>query len=100
MLYTFLLFGHPMAYGVPGLGISAIVETYTEAVAMPDPLAHCPGPGIKPASWFCRNTTDPTPPQLELCHVLHLKPTQCYVNYISIKLEKCFFNILKMGQRP
>ena len=24
----------------------------------PDPLTHCAGPGIKPASWCCRNATD------------------------------------------
>ena len=38
--------------------IWAMVVTYTTAVAMPDPLNHCPELGIEPVSWHCRNTTN------------------------------------------
>ena len=33
---------------------------------MPDPLAHCAWPGIKPASWRCRDASDSVVPQWEL----------------------------------
>ena len=42
--------------------IQATVATYTTAVAMPDPLTHCAGPGIKPASWHAEM------PLILLCH--------------------------------
>ena len=31
---------------------------------MLDPLTHCPGPGIEPVSWCCRETAYPIVPQL------------------------------------
>ena len=45
--------------------ISAAVATYTTAAATLDPLTHCAGPGIKPASWHYRDATDPVVPQWE-----------------------------------
>ena len=36
------------------------------AVATPDPLTHCPGPAIKPASWRCRDPANPMAPQWDL----------------------------------
>ena len=45
--------------------IQARVATYTAAAAMLDPLTHCAGPGIEPASWCCRDTSDPISPQQE-----------------------------------
>ena len=40
--------------------------TNTHDRSMPDPLTHYAWLGIKPASWHCRDTTDPTAPQQEL----------------------------------
>ena len=40
-----------------------------------DPLTHCVGPGIKPASWRCRDTADPITPQRELLESGVLKGT-------------------------
>ena len=37
-----------------------------QAVATLDPLTHCAGPGIEPASWHYRDTADPTASQQEL----------------------------------
>ena len=36
-----------------------IFVTYATAMAKPDPLTHCAGLGIEPASWCCRDATDP-----------------------------------------
>ena len=46
--------------------IRAAVVTYAAAAAVPNLFTHCAGPGIKPASWHCRDTTDPLRPQREL----------------------------------
>ena len=47
--------------------IQVTVVVHTTAVAgMLDPLTHCAGPGIEPASWHCRDATDPRVPQWEL----------------------------------
>ena len=40
--------------------------TYATAAATWDPLIHCAGPGMEPASLCCRDTTDPVAPQWEL----------------------------------
>ena len=40
--------------------------TYLAAAAVLDPLTHCAGPGIKPASWSCRDAIDPVAPQEKL----------------------------------
>jgi len=61
-----LFFGFPALYGIPGPGIRATVATYAAAIATPDPLTHCAGPGIEPVFWYCRDTTDPFGPQREL----------------------------------
>ena len=41
----------------------AAAVTQAAAVAAPDPLTHCAGLGIKPASWCCRDAADPIAPQ-------------------------------------
>lgn len=47
--------------------ISATVTTYPAAAAIPlNPLTHCVAQGIKPASWHCRDVTDPIASQQEL----------------------------------
>ena len=46
--------------------IQATVLTYATAVAMPDPLTHCAGPGIEPVSWRCRDVANSIVPQREL----------------------------------
>ena len=51
--------------------IQTAVVTYAAASSMPDPLIHCAGPGIVPASWCCRDATNPTASQQELlCFLL------------------------------
>ena len=42
------------------------VSTYDVAAAMPDPLTHCAGLGIEPATWFCRDAADSVALQWEL----------------------------------
>ena len=37
---------------------------------MPDPLTHCAGPGIEPASWHYRDAADPIESQWELLHMI------------------------------
>ena len=53
-----------MAHGSPWVRdqIRAAVATYHAAVAVPDPLAHGARLGIEPASWCCRDATDPFMP--------------------------------------
>ena len=46
--------------------IRATVVTYTAAVATPNPLTPCAGPGIEPVSWRCRDAANPVVPQREL----------------------------------
>ena len=46
--------------------IRATVVTYATAVAKLDPLTHCAELETKPASWHCRDATDPAAPQQEL----------------------------------
>ena len=46
--------------------IGAAVVTYTITVAAPDPLTHCARPGMEPASWGCRDSTNAIAPQQEL----------------------------------
>ena len=52
----------------PGAGdqIQAAVVTYTAAAAMPHPLTYFTGLGTEPASWCCRDATDPMAPPWEL----------------------------------
>ena len=65
-------------------------QTYAAAVAMPDPLIHCAGLGIKPMSWRCRNTTNPVEPQWELHALFYL--FFCYT---------CdMWNFLSQGSNP
>ena len=40
--------------------------TCATAVAALDPLTHCAGLGIEPASWSCRDALNPIVPQQEL----------------------------------
>ena len=39
--------------------IQAAAAIYIAAVTMRDPLTHCAGPMFEPASWCCRDITDP-----------------------------------------
>ena len=50
----FFFFGHAKAYGVPEPQIRSkpLLQNFTTALAMPDPLTHCARPGM-----------EPTPPQ-------------------------------------
>ena len=52
LFVVFFFFGRPAAYGVPRPGSPSMPM-------MPDPLAHCAGPGIELASWCCRDGADP-----------------------------------------
>lgn len=54
-IYLFILVTTPMAYENSQTRdqIQAIAVTYPAAAAMPNPLTHCTGPGIKSASWRC-----------------------------------------------
>lgn len=49
--------------------IQAAVAAYVAGATMPDPLTHYAGPGIKPASWRSRDTTDLVAPQQVLLHL-------------------------------
>ena len=49
--------------------IQATAGTYAVALATLDPLTHCAGPGIEPASCYCTDTADPIVPQQELLYV-------------------------------
>ena len=53
--------------------IQATVATYVAAAATPDLLTHCAGPGIKPASWHCRDAANPIVPQWELLFIYFFK---------------------------
>ena len=55
--------------------IQAVVATYATDVATLDSLIHRAGPGLKPASWHCRATANPT----VLIHV-------CYFCLLSISV--------------
>ena len=46
--------------------IQAAVANYAAPAARPESLTHCAGPGIKPASWRCRDATNLTVPQWDL----------------------------------
>ena len=46
--------------------IQAAGGTYATAAAKKDPLTHCPGLGIEPASQRSRDTANPIVPQQEL----------------------------------
>ena len=46
--------------------IQATVVIHTSATAMLDPLTHCAGLGIEPASWYGRDAANPLEPQREL----------------------------------
>ena len=67
-LFLFSLFWYPCGiWSSQGRDlIQATVATYTEAAAVPDPLTHWAGPGVKPVTWRCRNATNPTVPQQQL----------------------------------
>ena len=57
----FFLFGRPVAYGVPRSGIRSKLQLQPCSNA-----THCAGPGIEPASWCCRDATNPMVSQGEL----------------------------------
>ena len=68
-VFCFFFFGHPMAYGVPGPGNRSKLQLWP--VLLPpqclirsfNPLCQA---GVRPASWCCRDATDPVMPQGEL----------------------------------
>ena len=62
----FFFFFRPSVYGVPGPGIGSKPQVQL----IPDPLTHCAGLGIEPASWCCRDATNPGAPQQELLNLL------------------------------
>lgn len=66
-LIFFLIFWLPLGIGSSWARdrIRATVVTYTEALAMPDPLSHCAGLGIESASWCCRDAANSIGPQGE-----------------------------------
>ena len=57
--------------------IQAAVATCAAAVAMLDPLTHCAGLGIKPASWHCGDTANPIVSQQKLLESFLMS---CYMN--------------------
>ena len=48
--------------------IRAAVVWYATGVAVPDPLTHCAGLRIEPASWHCRDAADPVVPHQEFLY--------------------------------
>ena len=64
-LFFFLATPHIWSYWARDQ-IRATVVTYTAAVATPNPLTPCAGPGIEPVSWRCRDAANPVVPQREL----------------------------------
>ena len=66
-IYTFFSIGKALLLWLPcGIWSSwakdqtqAAVSIYTTAAAMPDPLIHCAGLEIEPASWCRRDTANP-----------------------------------------
>ena len=62
----------PLFLSWPPLSIwsSQARDQIRAAVATPDPLTHCAGLGIEPASWCCRDATNPGAPQQELLNLL------------------------------
>ena len=57
----FHFFGHPLADGVPRPGI----RSESQFRPMQDSLNHCAKLGIEPASWRCRDATNPVVSQWE-----------------------------------
>ena len=51
---------------VPGPGIESKPVTYAAAVAVLDPLTHCPGLGIEPTPLLLQLDSSPIVPQWEL----------------------------------
>ena len=79
----FSFFGCPAAYVVPRPGIRSEPQL-RHTVATPDPLTHCAGSGIEPASWCCGDTADPMVPQQEYLN-FYLKKTKIKNKYIVLK---------------
>ena len=48
----------------------ATVVTYATVVVTTNTLTHCARQGIEPASWHCRDVTDPVVAQWELCFLM------------------------------
>ena len=67
LLLLFPFFGCPTAYGVPRPGVcyELPLAAYATATATREPLNHCGGLGIKPASWCCRDAANSVAPQWE-----------------------------------
>ena len=70
-----LIFRCPEADGVPPVRgqIRGAGASYATAAAAPDPLMHCAGPGIEPASWPCRGAPYSIAPPRELLRQVLLK---------------------------
>lgn len=57
----FFFFGHPATYGVsgPGIWFECLLWPTQQLQQCQDLYSTVPGPGIKPASWHCRDAADP-----------------------------------------
>ena len=65
--FFFSFFGHSAeSHSQARDQIQTKVVTYATAAAALDALTHCARLGIQPASWHCRDATDPTEPKQEL----------------------------------
>ena len=62
----FFFFGCRVAYDSLGQGSNPnTFVTYAGAAATPDPLTHCPRPGVELTPWSCRNAANTIVPQQE-----------------------------------
>ena len=61
ILHCAIFFGHHLADGVPRPGI----RSESQFQPMQDSLNHCAKLGIEPASWRCRDATNPVVSQWE-----------------------------------
>ena len=65
-LFVRLLLATPRHTELSGQGSDpGTVATYAAATAVQFLVTHCAEPGIEPASWTCREATDPVVPQWE-----------------------------------
>ena len=71
------------------------VVTYLAAAAVLDPLTHCAGPGIKPASWSCRDAIDPVAPQEKL-HFPALKIIIIDLRELDVWVYSFLFTLITM----
>ena len=69
--------------------------TYLAAAAVLDPLTHCAGPGIKPASWSCRDAIDPVAPQEKL-HFPALKIIIIDLRELDVWVYSFLFTLVTM----